>query len=583
MTTLNVSEFLVRVLEDEGVEDVFCVTGGPISGLIEAFSNSSKITMHFLLHEQSVGIAAEAYAANNLKPVAVLVTSGPGALNVLTPVAAAWTNSSPVIFISGQVRSIDIEYKGINRQWGSQHIDTLGMVEGITKHAIRLSDDTSISNLRQTILSATSNRMGPVWIEVPQDYQRKVIEVKEMNTKEITNSSNRVFFEEFYEKAKTAKRPMILAGNGCRSVQNRVVDLIESLDWPTQLTWPALDMLSTQHPLYAGRSGSIATWFANLAIQSCDLLLVLGARIDLGQTAFRPENFAKNAQIFRVDVDADEFRRLSGEHVRNLESTVENFINSFDLNKVQIGKDALEIWKNQIKDAKKSLTFFNKSNAGGISMYDLLEVISGYSDNFNTIVSGSSGTCTEQLMQAIEPSKSQRIQNSGGLGSMGFAIAGGIGAYIATKKPVLVMESDGSFSMNPQDLQFISSNKLPVKIIIMDSSGYKSIKLSQTRIGQKVVGATQETGIHLLDPCEVASATGMTSLKCSLKDDWKNTVIDFLSDTKPGLLKVLVSPDEEAAPRVISKPNSQGIMETTPLEDLWPALDENLKHRYFQD
>lgn len=583
MTEINSSEYLVQKLVEAGVKDVFCVTGGPISGLIEAFEKCSKIQMHFLLHEQSAGIAAEAYAANNLNPVAVLVTSGPGALNALTPLAAAWTNSSPVIFISGQVRSIDIANKGVNRQWGSQHIDTLEMVKGITKKAIRLQDEESFSDLDAALDSAKSNRMGPVWLEVPQDIQRKKFEfkVKPHNKNDAIIDNNKI--EVFYSKAKAAKRPMVLVGNGCRSVSNEVLKFIERLDWPTQFTWPALDLMVTKHPLYAGRCGSIATWFANLAIQSCDFLLILGARIDLGQTAFRPENFAKQAEIFRVDIDSDEFRRLTGKKVTNLNVTIQDFIHQIDTKKVTIDKGSLNKWKNQIIKAKNELSFFSKSCQSGISMYDLLEGVSNNSSKFSTIVSGSSGTCTEQLMQAIEPNQGQRVQNSGGLGSMGFAIAGGIGAFIATKKPVLVMESDGSFSMNPQDLQFISSNKLPIKIIIMDSSGYKSIKLSQKRIGQKIVGASLESGVSLLDPYEMAKATGMQASKCTLQDDWEEILNSFLNDTNPGLLQVMVDPDEEAAPRVISKPNDKGVMETAPLEELWPTLDDNYMNTYFID
>jgi acetolactate synthase-1/2/3 large subunit len=183
-------------------------------------------------------------------------------------------------------------------------------------------------------------------------------------------------------------------------------------------------------------------------------------------------------------------------------------------------------------------------------------------------------------MQAIAPREGQRVVNSGGLGSMGFGLAGAIGAYFATKMPVLCLESDGSFAMNPQDLAFIIKSNLPIRIVIMDSQGYKSIFLSQRRGNYSLSGIDEHTGVYLLDPIKLAASMNMPALTASLNSAWVTELQEFLKETSPKLLRLIVSNDEEAAPRVISKPNSEGRMETAKLDDLWPSLTDEQKSKH---
>ena len=582
----SVSEVIADELYHLGVTDIFCVVGGAIAPLTDVFAKDSRFQVHYLLHEQSAGIAAESYSATSRRPSVLVVTSGPGSTNAMTPLVAAWTNSSPLIVLAGQVRSLDIQAAGNNRQWGSQHIDSITMVSPFTKLARRIDSDSVQSHFSSDLNLSVSGRPGPVWFEIPTDVQRatsrEVFSAK-ASSKTLDYEEICTFISILAEAINNSKKPLILLGNGCRSSLVDVLKLIRELNWPVQLTWPALDFLTVDDPLYVGRPGSISTWGANLTIQNADLVLVLGARLDWGQVAFRPENFAPNAKIFRVEIDAEELRRIPATKSIDACSSVDEFIAAIekvDLFKTASQKD-ISSWKKQVSVWKSELSEFGANlPITGISMYDLLECVSSNSSNFQTLVSGSSGTCTEQVMQAIAPRMGQRVVNSGGLGSMGFGLAGAIGAYYATGKPVLCLESDGSFAMNPQDLAYIAKNNLPIRILIMDSLGYKSILLSQRRGKFSVAGVDEATGVDLPDPVELARAMGMNGDKVEIHTEWNSQVVNFLNSTSPYLLQVIVSQDEEAAPRVVSKPNADGLMETAKLDDLWPPLSREKYEEY---
>jgi acetolactate synthase I/II/III large subunit len=575
---ITVSDVIANALSDFGVTDVFCVVGGAIAPLSDCFARDSRFEIHYLLHEQSAGIAAEAYASAFGKPAVLLVTSGPGSTNAMTPLVAAWTNSSPLIVLAGQVRSQDVQSAGNNRQWGSQHIDSITMVSPFTKIARRIDPDSVSAYIASDLQIAISRRPGPVWFEIPVDVQRaparRIYATRQkMETVQIEHLTD--FSDSLVAAVKEAIQPLILLGNGCRSQLDATREFINQLNWPVQLTWPSLDFLSTNDPLYAGRPGSISTWGANLTIQNADLVLILGARLDWGQVAFRPENFAPNAKLFRVEIDAEEIRRIPGERVHDACASVEEFLLEIGKSDLQLEAQRQDIspWRKQVEQWKQELSSFGSQQpVQGISMYEMLDLISENSHLFPTIVSGSSGTCTEQVMQAISPLLDQRVMNSGGLGSMGFGVAGSIGAYFATKKPVLCLESDGSFAMNPQDIAFIVENNLPIRILIMDSEGYKSMLLSQRRGNYEVAGSDKDSGVYLLNPVAVAKSMGMVASRIDSDMNWKEEIIKFLNSNSPELLQVIVSKEEEAAPRVISKPNAEGRMETAKLDDLWPPL-----------
>jgi acetolactate synthase I/II/III large subunit len=583
---INISAQLVLGFEEEGIRDAFIVTGGAIAGFTEALARSKKIQTHYMLTEQSAAIAAESYGHYDGKPALLVVTSGPGVTNALTGIAAAWTNSTPMIVISGQARSADVKISRIkfNRQWGNQHLNTIQLVSSITKLAIEPVDPFNAFKTAQELIGvATEPRQGPTWISIPSDIQRANADLSRelINLHELHQNAQQdltSILDEVLSSMQSSKKPLVLLGNGARIASDQLEileNIAERFGLALLTTWTGLDLISKDAPTYFGRPGTIATArVANLAVQECDFLLVLGARLDLAQVGFRPADFASQAEVFRVDIDASEFDRIPKpnnwkEYLCDAGSLLRSLIMSLD----QLSSSPRTEWIKRLRELE-SLPLGRNSQelADGISTYQAVAEID--SREPANVVLGSSGTCVEMVLQSWRVAKGQRFLNSGGLGSMGFAVAGGIGVAAKTHGQVVVIESDGSLSMNIQDLETVARSKLPIKIAILDSNGYKSIKLSQRRQGQSEHGSSVETGVYLPDAIKWAQAAGIETMDVADIKELANSINWLYENSKPRLVRIRVSETEEAFPRLLSKPNSNGIMETAPFGDLWPDLSQ---------
>lgn len=584
MVARAVPELVTDALVDAGVRDVFCVVGGAITPLVAHLVRDGRLRMHYMYFEQSAGIAAEAYGFAHGVPACLLVTSGPGATNALTPVAAAWTNSTPLIVISGQVRTLDIESAGGNRQWGSQHLHVEPMASGIVKefYSARLRDVGT--RVREVFTSACAPRTGPVWLELPLDVQRQTAECAVPLTEQPEVDAASAAAVDWNAILEGVERPLFLFGNGVRGCERDAIALARRLNWPVQLTWPALDFLQCDDPLYAGRPGSISTWAANLTLQSADLVVIVGARLDWGQIAFNPTAFCANAKVVRVDVDPDELRRIPERGGwLNIEGQAIPFLESMRV-AAEVSWPITAEWRRHVRSWQTSLSSFGDGGetTTGISMYELLEEIQSGSGGFRTVVTGSSGTCAEQTMQAICPAEGQRILNSGGLGSMGFPVAGAIGAFYATGGAVLCLESDGSFWMNPQDLAYIASHRLPITCVFLDSNGYKSLRLSHERGGYEVAGSDIASGLALPSIRDFAVGLGLPTRVLTQSDDWRRALRESLNaDAGPQVIVVMVDQQEEALPRTVSRIDANGQMVTATLQDLWPPLSDDEREAHW--
>jgi acetolactate synthase-1/2/3 large subunit len=585
-TGLQYVDELVTKFFELGLRDAFAVTGGAIAPFTSAIVRHGGINLHYFLNEQSAGIAAESYSFVENYPSICIVTSGPGVTNVLTATAAAWTNSSPVIFISGQARSSDvIKLKSSqNRQIGNQHLPTQDIVSSIVKCCIEATvtfDPAEV--VKHLFYVASSGRSGPVWLSLPLDIQRSNTSVKipldRVHDKcdSIHKSLLSEFQDSLHQNFLSAARPVILVGNGAR---NKIVDILifaEIYHIPVLTTWPGMDLLTDSNPLYCGRPGSSpSSWSANLILTNTDSVLVLGARLDSAQIGYNAEEFLKQAHVIRVDVDQEEFDRIP------LRENWENFV--FDLRDTKLdlfddrkvsNPNSLDNWWGKIKVWQNELSHAGSVHQeldNSLSTYNFLETLNQIS-NINLITTGSSGTCMEMFLQSWKVKTDQRIVNSCGLGSMGFGMAAAIGVSLRfPAQKILCIESDGSAAMNLQDLVTVAFRSLPIKLIILNSNGYKSISLSQSRLGDPIHGSSRETGLGLPRFIELAESLGIRSLNISNEIDY-HKIPQLLEDDLPALINVDVSNSEEILPRLVSKPNEFGIMVTPPLDDLFPKLD----------
>ena len=576
----TISNALVRSFENLGITDAFVVTGGAISSFTEALVKSSRIKSHFLLNEQSASIAAEAYGQFDGKPALLVVTSGPGVTNTLTGIAAAWTNSSPLIVVSGQARSIDVREatSSNNRQIGNQHLNTSSFVKSITKFFMEPTSEFDIvavvHNLYKTSISG---RMGPVWLSLPSDVQRLPTEDVTKIIDGSISANEKIELKDDLLKAikdlfSESKAPAILLGNGARiegKLPIEVFEFIEKHSIPVLTTWPGMDLMSNNHPLYFGRPGTISSGYrANLIIQKCDALLILGARLDLAQVGFRPNEFALQAKVLRIDVDKNEFERIvERKNWVNLEISTESVLPAFK--ELIITFPRIEIWLNQIRSLNDNPRGRAESNfEDGLSTYRVINHL--VDTGIQLIACGSSGTCMEMVFQTWKIAQNQRFIFSCGLGSMGFGLASAIGLSIKTQQKILLIESDGSFAMNIQDLETIACLDLDIKIIVLNSGGYKSIKLSQQRQNQVAHGTDYETGVFLPKPVKWADAAGIAAFEILNEEELVELLKSEIHDRIPKLFDIHVSPTEEAIPRLISSIQSSGLMETAKFDDLWP-------------
>jgi len=576
------SEELARELAEIGICDAFLVTGGAIAPFTSALAAQGRIRMHYMLTEQSAGIAAEAYGYFDGKPALLIVTSGPGVTNALTPVAAAWTNSAPIFVISGQARSgdVDLAARTQSRQIGNQHLRTDQLVKSIVKTFLELEGPSDCREIVSYLhAEAISHRPGPVWLSIPQDIQRGPRAPKLLSLKlpEVQNFDEAFFNSVISENLATSKSPAILLGAGSRHGVAAIKRFASRFRIPILTTWPGMDLLTESNDLYCGRPGSIpSTWSPNLINIETDFLMVFGARLDLGQVGYNPVGFAPDATVVRIDIDEEEFERIPPrDNWYNFCSSVESASAALiDITSRDLKIDFSEWWI-KIDNWKKAFPrpmHIEQKFDDGVSSYELIHHVSQIFSG-RTIVTGSSGTCMEMLLQSWQVQEGQRIINSCGIGSMGFAIPAAIGIAIKTgADEVICIESDGSAAMNLQDLVTMKSLGASFKVIIMDSSGYKSISLSQGRLGQYPHGNSEESHLALPHILEIAETVGFNTRKLEDVSDMHAALKWLATESSSSLLVVKVSEIEDALPRLVSKPNANGVMETPPMNELSPKI-----------
>ncbi len=317
---MKLSDYVINFVADQGVRHVFLIPGGSCMHLIDSVGRCSRLEHVCNLHEQAAAVAGEAYGqyTNNLG--VTLVTTGPGGTNTLTGVAGAWLDSTPCLFLSGQVKRADIVGGRGVRQMGFQEIDIVRMVQGITKYAVTVTDPQSIRfHLEKAIWLARHGRPGPVWIDIPMDVQALAIEPSALPGFEPPAAQPREPVS-LAEQARhtircfnACERPVILVGNGVRLAEgmdalHQVIDMLQA---PVLTTWKAIDFLEETHPLFAGRPGSVGQRGANFTQQNADFLLSLGARLDYGQTGYSHANFARGACKIVNDIDAAEIAKIT--------------------------------------------------------------------------------------------------------------------------------------------------------------------------------------------------------------------------------------------------------------------------------
>jgi acetolactate synthase I/II/III large subunit len=593
---MKLSDYVMQFVAGLGVKHVFLVTGGGAMHLNASLAQCSSIEAVCNSHEQASAMAAENYAkAVNGLGVA-MVTTGPGGTNAITGLAGAWLDSTPVLFLSGQVKRPDRMFASDGsplgmRQLGVQEIDIVSIVKPLTKYAVTVLDPNSIRfHLEKAVHLARTGRPGPVWIDIPLDVQASPIDEAELTgfVAEATCQTDDLphLVQDTITALNRAQRPLIFIGNGVRlaHAEDEFRKLFELLRIPVEATWCAADIISSEDSLFVGRPGSLASRGANFALQNCDFLLSVGARLDFAITGYAPDKFARAAHKVMVDIDAAEMRKLepfidtpicadAGEFLREMLRQVRQPTESKDRT----------CWNKRCTDWKTRypvVTDNHRRPGGPVSIYYLAEIIGQETTPEHLMISGSSGSGIEIFLFACPTRTGQRIYHTAGLGSMGNALPGSIGVCIAGgRRRTVCVDGDGGFQFNIQELETVARLNLPIKFFVLNNNGYASIRASQTNFfGVPQLGCDGRTGITVPDICKVAAAYGLATTRIESQANLREDVRKVLETPGPVVCDVVAIADEVRGPRLSSMQRPDGSLVSKPLEDLWPFLDRDEFH-----
>ncbi|MEQ9728059.1 thiamine pyrophosphate-binding protein [Pseudomonas sp. WHRI 8822A] len=589
--TIRVADYIMERLAQLGVGQVYFLPGGGAMHLNDALGRHPDLEPVLCLHEQAAAIAAEAAGKLTGGPAACMTTCGPGATNTVTAVLGAWLDSTPVFFVSGQVKSADLKTGTGLRMLGVQEADIVSIVEPITKAAVTLTDPDTVAEVFDRLEhAALSGRRGPVWLDVPLDVQAAQVDPTQLRRARLPAVSEPVELSEPVARTlallKSAKRPGIIAGNGIRmaGAVDAFCRLAERAGVPVMPTWLAMDLIEDDHPLYGGRPGGIAPRWANFTLQNCDLLIVLGSRLDMALTAYNHAHFAPHAKKVVVDIDPAEIAKLQMPIDVSVTADVRYFIEALD---EAIAADSLPdycAWRAQIAAWRKRYPLLLPEHADdsqGVSMYHFTDRLSQLLGEGDVIAPCSSGFAAELFLLNLRIKKGQRCFHNRGTGSMGFGIPSAIGACLASgRRQTLCVEGDGGLQMNIQELATLAALELPVKCFVINNQGYASIRVSQRAHFKLLVGADSSSGLRLPDLRSLCSAYGIGYARIESHAGLDDSLLDVLGREGPVLCEVMVQVEEPRIPRVMTRINEQGKPESGALEDLYPFLprDELAEH-----
>lgn len=585
---IKLSDYVARRLADWGVRHVFLVTGGGAMHLNDSLGTEQRIACIFNHHEQASAMAAECYARIAGMPGVVNVTTGPGGINALNGVFGAWTDSIPLLVLSGQVkRETCMRTAGTNglRQLGDQEADIVSMVKGITKYSVLVDDPTTIRyHLERAWHLTQSGRPGPCWLDIPIDVQSAQIDETALpgyDPAEDAISLNeqllRQHCREIIDRIASARRPVILAGTGVRlaGALDEFLDVARALRIPVTTAWTH-DLIASNDPLFCGRPGTIGERPGNFTVQNSDVLLVLGSRLNIRQVSYNWKSFAPNAFKIQVDVDASELHKPLVTPDLGVCADLKIFLRLLRDELRSCGYSAHhEEWLAWCRErvAKYPVVQEHQRQPGPpLNPYYFMEQLSAMLVPGDTVVCGNASACIIPF-QVMQIREGQRLISNSGSASMGYDLPAAIGAAVARGGArVICLAGDGSLQMNVQELQTVSHNRLPVKIVVLNNHGYLSIRSTQKNFFGRLVGEGPASGVSFPDFVKLADAFGLPALRVDRIENMQ-LLREALDAPGPALVEVELDPQQEFEPRSRSKQLPDGKIVSPPLEDMYPFLD----------
>lgn len=594
----RLADYAAEFLVNHGIEDCFTVVGGGAMHLNDALGHREGLQCTYFHHEQACAMAAEAYARAENRIAAVCVTTGPGGTNAVTGVVGGWLDSVPMLVISGQVRyDTTARYmeqftQGLPlRAVGDQEFDIVKAAEHMCKYAVMLEDPSDIRYvLEKAYHMAMTGRKGPAWVDIPVNYQGMYIETEGLRGYEPEEDSQMTpapvsvqLAEELIEKIREAKRPVFYAGNGIRlsGGHDTFRCVAEALGIPVVTCWDSIDLIEDENPLYVGRGGIMGDRPGNFAVQNADLVFAVGNRLSIRQVGYNWKSWAREAFVIMVDVDPAELKKTTL-HVEmpvwaDAKDLLERMKQVLEQEKGPVFSDSF--WLDKCREWKRkypvTLPRHWEEDGQYANVYAFVRYLSnGLPDGNMTVVSNGSACVVGSHNYVIK--RDARFLINSAIASMGYGLPAAIGACISRGGCMTVcLEGDGSIMMNLQELQTILTNRLPIKIFLINNGGYHSIRQTQNNVfaGHSKVGIGPESGdLSFPDFRKIAEAFGFPYLEAHSNEEMKLAVDRAMAEDGAVFCEIFVSPEQVFEPKSATKKLEDGSLFSPPLEDLAPFL-----------
>lgn len=581
---------VMKWLLELGYRHCYFVAGGNIMHLLNA-ARTTMICKPFV-HEVAAGIAAE-YHNETLQDPAygkafVLVTAGPGLTNTLTAIAGAYLESHELLVLGGQAKTADLATNGL-RQRGIQEVNGVAMAAPVAVLSEILHEPWDKQRFVNAVQKGCSDRHGPVFLEFPLDVQ--AVSVNDPDTSEDDHviyppTINPIFVEtakqateQVSDMLRLANRPVLLIGGGVtRATARAVMPQLRSHKIPVMTTWNGSDRISANEEFYCGRPNTWGQRSANIILQQADLIVALGTRLGLQQTGFNWQEFAPLAEIVQVEIDETELQKG---HPK-VDLVIQGDANTLLLSLVNQDLGNHQQWLGFSQQVRQSIPVseaINATQAGYFNPYEFILWLSKQCASNDVIIPCSSGGAFTVMMQAFMQQEGQVIATNKGLASMGYGLSGAIGACFANPdRRVILVEGDGGFCQNSQELATVSSNNLRLKIFIFSNEGYASIRMTQRNyFDGAYLGCDTHTGLGFPDWHKLAEAYGISFVDLRPQSLDVQVFQEAWNSEQPTFFVVNLDPEQTYFPKISSYITPEGSMRSNPLHKMTPDLDDVLQ------
>lgn len=581
--SVKISDYIVDFFHKNSLDTVFTITGGFAMHLNDSFGKHGGFDIYYQHHEQACGYSATGYTKTNSKPCIVCTTAGVAATNVISPCLVAHQDSLPILFISGQSKSIELTRtlekenpKMKLRHYAGQDCDIISMVKPITKYAYEITKIDEIKDvLVEAIKHMINGRPGPVWISMPVDIQgyfMDIIDTPIIERDVLTRTPDKDVLEQINTLLLESKRPLIIAGNGIKMglCHNKFREFIEKYNIPVVVSFHGTDLIESDHPLYVGKIGLIGDRAGNFALQNCDLLISLGCRMAQGIVGYNSATFAREAKIIYIDNDENELEKNNSHYTLKTNMDLKLFFDNFNyhvVNDYSLWSKKCNHWKNKWQF---ELPLNAEDDSKGINPYFALKKFFTVAPE-NKIIICSSGSIITNVWHMVNVKKNDKFIISS-QGDMGFELTAAIGSVIAEKeKLVIPILGEGSFQFNIQELQTIVHKKIPMKILLMNNNSYGANVITQGLYFKNKYGSDNESDLSFPSSEKIANAYGIKYI-CARKNEELEQIFNEFLNCKDAVICEVFSCIQQRVPKLSAVKNDDGTFSSRPFEDMDPFL-----------